>query len=656
MDSCFIASGKKFWYCPAHRFVGTVPPVSQEIRTTPIDSATMPPGIPYIIGNEAAERFSFYGMRAILVVFMTKYLWLMDKEAGTPMSNAQATEHYHQFVAWVYFTPLLGALLSDIFLGKYRTIILLSLLYCAGHAALACMGMVGQSSIWFMAGLVMICLGSGGIKPCVSAHVGDQFGPKNQHLLSKIYNWFYFSINFGSFFSTLLTPWLLEWYGPHWAFGVPGVLMAIATFMFWLGRKSFIHVPAGGTKFFRELFSMEGLLALAKLLPLYLFIALFWALYDQTGSSWVLQAEQMDLNFMGITWLESQIQAINPILILLYIPLFTFFVYPLIHRFFPLTPLRKIGIGLFLVAASFALITLIQTWIDAGQRPSVGWQLLAYVVITAAEIMISIVGLEFSYTQSPKNMKSLVMAFYLLAVFVGNIFTAEINRFIQIPSSSHEQFTSLVASQPKEWVKDAKNAILPGYDQTTGTEDDLIVRIDNGSLKSIEFPDRTQQPFAAAAERIIAIAKHAGHRFPEAETLPPDTLGTDPWGNPIVYAITSQESCRLISAGPDRKQGTAWDIGLTIELSLPPGEKAASWWDRFHPAEKWIDKRAEKLGKKAPQETSVGYDMSYFSGGQTKLEGRSYYQFFTILMLVFAVIYVPFAMLYRPKSYVVEET
>jgi proton-dependent oligopeptide transporter, POT family len=635
-------------------FVGTVPRVSQEIRTTPIDSAAMPPGIPYIIGNEAAERFSFYGMRAILVVFMTKYLWLMDSEAGSPMSNAEATSHYHQFVAWVYFTPLLGALLSDIFLGKYRTIMLLSLLYCAGHAALACMGMVGNSATWLMAGLVMICLGSGGIKPCVSAHVGDQFGPKNQHLLTKIYNWFYFSINFGSFFSTLLTPWLLEWYGPHWAFGVPGVLMAIATFMFWLGRKQFIHVPAGGWKFFRELFSWEGLVALAKLLPLYLFIALFWALYDQTGSSWVLQAEQMDLNFLGISWLESQIQAINPILILLYIPLFTFLVYPLIHRFFPLTPLRKIGIGLFLVAASFALITLIQSWIDAGQRPSVGWQLLAYVVITAAEIMISIVGLEFSYTQSPKNMKSLVMAFYLFAVFVGNIFTAEINRFIQIPSSSHEQFSALVARQPKQWVKDAKNAILPGYDQQTGTEDDLIARIEEGSLKAIEFPDRTQQAFAAAAERIIGMAKNAGHRFPEAESLGADSLGKDPWGNAIEYAITSQGSCRLISAGPDRSKGTAWDIGCTIKISMPAGEASPSWWDRFHPQERWIDTRAQKLGKKAPEEKHVGYDVSYFSGGQTKLEGRSYYQFFTVLMLIFAVIYVPFAMLYRPKSYVVD--
>ncbi len=301
----------------------------------------MPPGIPWIIGNEAAERFSFYGMRTILVVFMAKYLFLLDGRGGIPMSEAAAVEHYHTFVGWVYFTPLLGALLSDIFLGKYRTIILLSVVYCLGHAALACMGNWGNSPGWLLAGLLLVCLGSGGIKPCVSAHVGDQFGSSNRHLLSRIYNWFYFSINLGSFVSTLLTPWLLEWYGPHWAFGVPGVLMAVATVLFWMGRHKFVHVPPGGMKFFRELFSSEGLIALAKLIPLFLFIAVFWSLYDQTGSSWVFQAGQMDLHFLGVRWLESQIQAVNPILILIFIPLFALVIYPLVQRVFTLTPLRK---------------------------------------------------------------------------------------------------------------------------------------------------------------------------------------------------------------------------------------------------------------------------------------------------------------------------
>ena len=625
--------------------------MSKTYRDVPLDSPLMPPGIPYIIGNEAAERFSFYGMRTILFVFMTKYLWLMDQRAGTAMTDAAATEHYHSFVAWVYFTPLFGALLSDVFLGKYRTIILLSIVYCLGHAALACMGVAGNSPYFLFAGLLMICIGSGGIKPCVSAHVGDQFGAGNFHLLTKIYNWFYFSINFGSFFSTLLTPWLLEWYGPHVAFGVPGVLMAIATFMFWLGRKKFIHVPAGGLKFFKELFSKDGLMALIKLIPLYLFIALFWALYDQTGSSWIMQAEKMNLHFMGIDWLESQVQAVNPILILLYIPLFTFLVYPLIHRFFPLTPLRKIGIGLFLVALAFGLITLIQSWIDAGDRPSIVWQLLAYAIITAAEIMISIVGLEFSYTQAPKNMKSMIMALYLLAVFVGNIFTAKINHFIQIPSSSIEQFTQLKKSQDPQWVNDAKNAILPGYDQMTGTEDDLIARLDKGSLKSIEFADPAQDSLERAAKQVIDAALKNSNTFSSVTSMTPVMLGKDPWGNPIQYKITSQSSCRLTSAGPDRISGTQWDMGVTIKLSQSSSENVASWFDRFRPKDTWLDNRSATLGVKKAENKNTSYEKEYFSGGQTQLEGTAYFRFFTILMLVAAVIYIPFAMICRPKSH-----
>ena len=625
--------------------------MSKTYRDVPLDSPLMPPGIPYIIGNEAAERFSFYGMRTILFVFMTKYLWLMDQRAGTAMTDAAATEHYHSFVAWVYFTPLFGALLSDVFLGKYRTIILLSIVYCLGHAALACMGVAGNSPYFLFAGLLMICIGSGGIKPCVSAHVGDQFGAGNFHLLTKIYNWFYFSINFGSFFSTLLTPWLLEWYGPHVAFGVPGVLMAIATFMFWLGRKKFIHVPAGGLKFFKELFSKDGLMALIKLIPLYLFIALFWALYDQTGSSWIMQAEKMNLHFMGIDWLESQVQAVNPILILLYIPLFTFLVYPLIHRFFPLTPLRKIGIGLFLVALAFGLITLIQSWIDAGDRPSIVWQLLAYAIITAAEIMISIVGLEFSYTQAPKNMKSMIMALYLLAVFVGNIFTAKINHFIQIPSSSIEQFTQLKKSQDPQWVNDAKNAILPGYDQMTGTEDDLIARLDKGSLKSIEFADPAQDSLERAAKQVIDAALKNSNTFSSVTSMTPVMLGKDPWGNPIQYKITSQSSCRLTSAGPDRISGTQWDMGVTIKLSQSSSEKVASWFDRFRPKDTWLDNRSATLGVKKAKNKNTSYEKEYFSGGQTQLEGTAYFRFFTILMLVAAVIYIPFAIICRPKSH-----
>jgi POT family proton-dependent oligopeptide transporter len=214
-------------------------------RTTPSDSSSMPTGVPNIIGNEAAERFSFYGMKGILAVFMAEYLHLMGNIPGTAMSEAAANERYHAFNMAVYLTPFLGAILADAIFGKYQIIMWLSLVYCMGHFTLAFMGLSGPAGWWLFAGLSLIAIGSGGIKPCVSAHVGDQFGPNNRHLLPKVFAAFYFSINLGALLSQVLIPSFLEWQGPHVAFGVPGILMALATLVFWMGRHRFVHIPPG---------------------------------------------------------------------------------------------------------------------------------------------------------------------------------------------------------------------------------------------------------------------------------------------------------------------------------------------------------------------------------------------------------------------------
>ena len=605
-------------------------------RTSPADLEGMPPGIPYIIGNEAAERFSFYGMRTILVVFMTQYLGLMDATGGRMMSGAEAVGHFHQFTFWVYLTPLAGAFISDVFFGKYRTILWLSIVYCLGHAALACMGSYGNSPWWLFSGLALICIGSGGIKPCVSAHVGDQFGKKNYHLIPRIYNWFYFSINFGSFFSTLLTPYLLKNYGPHWAFGVPGVLMAIATLMFWLGRNRFVHIPASGWAFFREAFSRDGVFALGKLIPLFGFIIVFWALYDQTGSSWVLQAEQMDLKFLGITWLESQIQAVNPILILVFIPLFTFVIYPMLDRVFPLTPLRKIGIGMLLMAVSFGLVTLIQTWIDAGQRPSIGWQILAFVLITASEVMVSIVGLEFAYTQAPKAMKSWVMALFWLSVALGNKLTSEVNHYIAIPAPAETQFEEAIAKLPPDWQTSPRTIVLPGF-SVSAIDDDIVARCEKGRLDSIEIPGR--EIYLIAAPRIEA---KAAEKFPTTKEGRKLMDGVkDPWGNPLVYDLIDSTHARISSAGPDRVAKTPWDQGIIIEKTSA---------DNSSSKDNWLSRRKAALGI-VEKPSQAGFRREEFVGGQTRLEGAAYFRFFSLLVLAATFVYIPFAWLYRPKAF-----
>ena len=375
---------------------------------------------PYIIGNEAAERFSFYGMKTILFVFMTTYL-LNSDGAIDPMSDSEASVWYHIFTFAVYLTPLLGAIIADVFLGKYVTIIVLSLVYCAGHLVLA----LDETRFGLSLGLGLIAVGAGGIKPCVSAHVGDQFGKSNSHLLEKVFGWFYFSINLGAGASSIATPWLLEAYGPQVAFGVPGGLMLLATWVFWPGRRG-IHPHPAQRAILKEVFSPVGLKIMFRLCLLYLFVLMFWALFDQTGSRWVQQAGHMDRHFLGVEWLPSQIQVMNPILIMCFIPLFAFWVYPAINRVFKLTPLRKIGIGFFITGIAFLIPAWIENQIQAGHTPNIVWQLLAYAVLTAAEVMISITALEFSHS-GPQSHEVLIMGLFMASVALGNLFTAGVN-------------------------------------------------------------------------------------------------------------------------------------------------------------------------------------------------------------------------------------
>ncbi|NOZ40449.1 MAG: POT family MFS transporter [Planctomycetes bacterium] len=654
--------------------------------TSPALSSKMPKGIPYIIGNETAERFSFYGMKTILVIFMTRYLhYMVDGELGTEMSKAAATENYHSFVAATYFFPVLGSFLSDIFLGKYRTILLLSVVYCFGHLALALMGGAGlDPATWLFLGLFMIAFGSGGIKPCVSAHVGDQFGPKNSHLMSRVFQWFYFAINFGSTASTVLTPVLLKWYGPHIAFGVPGVLMAIATIMFWMGRHVFVHVPPGGMSFFKETFSREGVSALLKLSIIYAFVVVFWSLFDQTGSSWVLQAANMDRHFLGIEWLESQIQVINPILVMILIPLFQFVIYPQVNKVFTLTSIRKLSIGFFIAAAGFALIAMAQELIDRGETPSIAWQLWAYVLLTCAEIMISITGLEFSYTQAPKSMKSVVMALWLFSISLGNLFTGGVNHYIRVPGVN--QIAATIKSQdvgssatvanwqiqtsvrPAGEGKEAGKSIrVSGADGIFDNADDLVMIFDSfNKLESVETQENVI--LAAAAKEIeqlfLASATDASQGQLPADEEANRLLASlkDAGGKTLVYKLLSKNDYRITSAGSDGEFDTQWDVHLKGHVSrAEAGENTSD--DQDAPYD-WLEKRiieirgAEgeadvKRARGDIPETKIGTEITV--GGQDKLEGAAYFWFWTYTVLVTAVLFVPVGYFHKEKSYIQTE-
>ncbi len=473
-------------------------------RTAPDQTlTTMPPGIPYIIGNEAAERFSFYGMKAILYLYLTKYI--VDAAGVSAVYDKEdATALLHLFVAAAYLFPIVGGPLADFYLGKYRVILWLSWAYCLGHLSLAAID--GRNGLWL--GLALIAIGAGGIKPCVSSHVGDQFGQGNQHLISRIFRWFYFVINVGALTAMFCIPrtrdiflspengqaylkyvlpadWLnaiLPHFSPtlahHVAFGIPGVLMLLATIVFWMGRNKFVHIPPSTDEFMKELepilerapflkyfppimfvaifMNPENRRAILKLLPLFAFIVVFWALFDQTMSTWVEQATHMNLTVLrwrDWEWkvLPDETQTLNPLFVLMFIPLLDFVVFPALSKVVQLSALRRVSVGLFLASMAFAVSGFIQMEIDQNFTPWVLWLVFPYAIITVAEVLVSTTCLEFSYTQAPNRLKSIIMSLYLLSVFGGNLLTSGVNWMISrddgtsmLPGASYYWFFSIL--------------------------------------------------------------------------------------------------------------------------------------------------------------------------------------------------------------------
>lgn len=386
----------------------------------------------FILGTEATERFSYYGMRAILTLYMVNFLLLPEHEAQS---------YYHIFAAAVYLFPLLGAFIADRLLGRYYTIISFSLLYCLGHVVLSFF----NTFYGLIVGLTLIAIGAGGIKPCVSAFLGDQFNKDQVDNKTKAYNFFYFSINFGSFFATLLVPYTKAIFGYEIAFLIPAALMFIAVIIFYLGKNSYniVTPKAEESQFFKILFyaiktrnhgdnffagaydkytseNVDGVKSVLNILKVYLVIIVFWAMFDQSGSSWVIQAKHMDLNFLGLTLQPEMLQAFNPIMVMLLIPFCVFYIYPK----FKLNPIKRIGYGMFIAGISFILVGVLEEFIIRGYKISAMWQFFPYLILTLSEVFVSITGLEFAYTQAPRSMKSIIASFWLLTTFFGNLLTA----------------------------------------------------------------------------------------------------------------------------------------------------------------------------------------------------------------------------------------
>ncbi|KAM0675040.1 hypothetical protein GVAV_001379 [Gurleya vavrai] len=420
----------------------------------------------FIIANEFCERFCYYGFRTILFTFLRESYFF---------SENKATRIVHLFNFSCFLFTLFGGFLSDALIGRYMTILILSMVYFAG-TVLTTLSSVFLNFKLLALGLFLISIGTGGIKPCVSTFGGDQFLKNDTKGMQRFFSVFYFAINSGSLLSIFLTPILAKVDCLNskscypFAFTVPSLLLGTSLILFLSGRKQYVRVKPNynffmkfcksifiyikylKNDFFRSkknennfsdaLFRPEDnannkirqiygsnfakeLKCAFNICKTFLLIPFFWMLYDQQATTWVEQSSKMNsrinLFFFSTNIIPAQMQAINGILILIFIPLFTKIIYPYCNKKgLDLCYLKKMCLGMFFASLSFFVSALIENYLNSNYH--ILWQIPQYVLLTIGEVLLSLTGLEFVYSQSPKNLKGILLSAWLIAVAFGNLF------------------------------------------------------------------------------------------------------------------------------------------------------------------------------------------------------------------------------------------
>ncbi|XP_014274041.1 solute carrier family 15 member 1 [Halyomorpha halys] len=370
------------------------------VNEIPEKKLKYPKSVFFIISNEFCERFSYYGMRGVLPLYLKNSL---------KYNENSSTIIYHVFVMLCYFTPVFGGIMADAWIGKYKTILYVSLLYAAGNIVLSVGSVEGLAlphKELSLLGLFMIAVGTGGIKPCVSSFGGDQFViPQQERELQRFFSVFYFSINAGSVISSFLTPILRQYHclGSDTdcyplAFGLPAALMVAAVVFFVLGSPMYKHIkPEGnivldvsgcvGHAVVRKIKSKEkkknwldyaddkydskliaDIKVLMSLIVLFSPTIVFWALYEQQGDKWTFQASRMNGDLGWYTIIPDQMQTLNAVLVLVFIPLFEYIVYPILAKLrLVRTSLQKLIWGGFLAALAFVVSGILELKINENE-------------------------------------------------------------------------------------------------------------------------------------------------------------------------------------------------------------------------------------------------------------------------------------------------
>ncbi|HEX3149117.1 MAG TPA: oligopeptide:H+ symporter [Gemmataceae bacterium] len=394
-----------------------------------------PPALRFMFWGEFAERSSYYGMRTILFLYLTTQFGLSDAVAGST---------YSYFKAACYFLPLLGGFLADRFFGKYWTIVGFSVPYVAGQLLI---GFANEYTI-FLA-LALLAMGSGVIKPNISALLGqtyDQKRPGNSTLRANAFMWFYFSVNLGATISMALLPWVRDEYGYKPAFLIPAGLMALALLIFALGKHHYATETVGPAPPSTPEERALKWKTLKGLFGIFFLMIFFWVPYEHNDNLWIAFArDRLDLALPS--WLGGKVispdafQWVNGALILLLVPASLWF-WPKVDptgKRFPHT--TKILMGLVFTAMGPATLA-VCGHIAGDGKPTFLWLMLAYLLLTVGEVLVYGTMLDLSYAYAPKSMKGFVTACFLVTNALGNMINSQYIPFYEKP---HDIFGVTVA-------------------------------------------------------------------------------------------------------------------------------------------------------------------------------------------------------------------
>lgn len=412
--------------------------------------------------------------------------------------ESQSVANYAFVTSLAYFSPIVGAILADGHWGRFITILYFGIVYIIGLAILTVAAFLQElqlkRAVSFV-GLFCVCIGTGGIKPCVASFGADQVGRTSnvQHTgertessvraaqVQGFFAYFYFCINLGALTSISIIPVLRAHFGFRAAFFTPLIFMILAMTLFVSKRREYIHQVPGqdGSSLlttcrftfwlFRRNFAqscpflvatpeqllnytalrnsidgetmtttggheedmdgddlvdqqLEDAARALHVLPIMMMLPVFWALYDQQSSVWTLQAQRMKLHGLQ----PEQLNIINPMQIMVFIPLFDKVIYPALRlRHVNIEPLRRMSWGMLLAATSFVISGFLENAIQNAAPNSVDvfWQLPQITVLAIAEIFLSVTGLEFAYANSPERLKTFLMGVFLLTTAVGDMFS-----------------------------------------------------------------------------------------------------------------------------------------------------------------------------------------------------------------------------------------